>query len=667
MADSDSSPTKLTSNSALSRQRIDGLPAGKQQNAKNKPVSQTETPSCSQESTSIKSDIPAPMAHIDMMIIDEQEVNQDSQIQESRSEGDEGDNRGTDSSGQISKINQTDTPLVLDPNKTTNDNRQERITPGSEVEKTPPSPPKVKEPWQDAFLELRALTARMDKVDSMDEKMDKIEESTSGLSRQVTTMLKKTSQLESKTEKNANEIKELKKELSSKNEKSTKEIKDLKKEVSSLRRMVEKQNETITGLSKLKEDYAKQKEAISDLTKMKDDIAKNNKKTMGDIKDDYAKKTKRTIVEMNGLIDQQKEQVDNFNASTKRLKTEILQEVDGKVNTLSQEQDHKALKGQAFEKRHNLVITGLGEDPDKSTFAVAKDYLNSTLGVKDLNIQTALRIGNISNPENTYGRPILIKFRNISHRNKVWKKRLETPNEEGSNTVRIQADLPKKLREGLRLMYRVVKAASTIQKYRSAEVRDYALQLNGRVYAPSQLESLPFPLRPSTLAFRSSEQATVFFSKYSFLSNHHPSKFKIKDILFHTVEHFLAYKRAQLSGQQALVQRALRADNPAEAKSILNLLKEDHIEEYAESRAQWAIEAIRAKFTQNPKLAEALCKTKDLQLGEASKDIIWGIGMDLENPEVLSVEKWSPNGNLLGRSLMDIREELLAAREQRQK
>lgn len=151
--------------------------------------------------------------------------------------------------------------------------------------------------------------------------------------------------------------------------------------------------------------------------------------------------------------------------------------------------------------------------------------------------------------------------------------------DEEGNIVRIQADMPKQLRDDVRVLYRVAKAAALIPDFQSAVVRGYALFLNGREYSPRELESLPVPIRPSTLASRASEKAMVFFSRHSVLSNHFPSKFKFKGIQFGNVEQYLAYKRALATDHTPTIQRALSATNPSEAKSILNALKDDHMGE----------------------------------------------------------------------------------------
>lgn len=70
------------------------------------------------------------------------------------------------------------------------------------------------------------------------------------------------------------------------------------------------------------------------------------------------------------------------------------------------------------------------------------------------------------------------------------------------------------------------------------------------------------------------------------------------------------------------------------------------------------MEGLRGKFLQNPHLCDYLTNTGNLTIGEASTNPRWGIGMDLNNAEVLDGNKWLETGNLLGRSLMKLRKEL---------
>lgn len=268
-------------------------------------------------------------------------------------------------------------------------------------------------------------------------------------------------------------------------------------------------------------------------------------------------------------------------------------------------------------------------------------------------------MGSEPNPGSSYSRPILVRFNNLVHRNRVWRKRSVAAPEDGTRKIRIQADLPKPLREGMQVMYRVLRAASKIQEFQSAQINDYQLELNGKVYLVTDLENLPKRIRPSTLSTPKSDTTLVFFSRHAFLSNHHPSVFKVGQNTFNSMEQFLAFNKATLSGKPDLISKALKSQDPVQAKHILNALKEDHVQEWDEKVATIAMEGLRAKFKQNRSLKDKLCQTYPLTLGEASTNQRWGIGLELNDPDVLNQEKWSASGNLLGRSLMEIRQELM--------
>lgn len=124
------------------------------------------------------------------------------------------------------------------------------------------------------------------------------------------------------------------------------------------------------------------------------------------------------------------------------------------------------------------------------------------------------------------------------------------------------------------------------------------------------------------------------------------------------MEHYLAFARVTLSDKTSLISKALKSKDPVQAKYILNSLKEDHVQEWDAKVATVALEGLRAKFHQNRHLKDKLLQTYPLTFGEASLNPRWGIGLDLNNPEVLNKEKWVPSGNLLGHSLMEIRQEL---------
>lgn len=100
--------------------------------------------------------------------------------------------------------------------------------------------------------------------------------------------------------------------------------------------------------------------------------------------------------------------------------------------------------------------------------------------------------------------------------------------------------------------------------------------------------------------------------------------------------------------------------NPVQHKIILNILKNDCPDVWKEKVKGIILDAARAKFSQNDDLAEFLVGTQPLRIGEASRDVLWGVGIALENREVLDSTRWPQDGNLLGRTLEQVREELIA-------
>lgn len=422
-------------------------------------------------------------------------------------------------------------------------------------------------------------------------------------------------------------------------------------------------------ISSLKETIARQGEEIVKLTSMKVELSKQNK----EVKADLINQNKGIIKEMNHLLEQQKNQVDSFRSTTKNIEKNIQERVEKKVDErvsekieekstqVSLKSSFQSLKDQAFAKRRNLVISGLEENEDKSVTSAVNEFLKS-MRLNKLNIREAYRLGQRHSDDPSYHRPIVVEFENLSDRNKVWRKRKQVSFGEGESRVKVQADLPKLLRDELNILYRVTRAAANLNEYKSIAVRDFAVQLDGKEYNPHDLELLPFPVRPSTISNPRSEVAIAFFSKYSPLSNHHPSPFTINNQEFQNMEQYLAVNRAKLSEKETIIKRASTATDPKEAKGILRSLRQDHANEWSKSVERITTEGLRAKFSQNSHLLSFLKNTQHLQIGEASKDPRWGIGFELEDLDVLDISKWNSTGNLLGKCLMKVREEFLASR-----
>lgn len=476
---------------------------------------------------------------------------------------------------------------------------------GNSTHPSCPSPPT--DPLLLIYAELREMRAEMGKMS----KLDTIESTTEGFSTQLQTLVNRTSALESSVSTN------------------TTKINQLEQEIRVLKDIVSKQGEIISNVQVVKEDFTKT--------------------------------SKEAIDTMNELVETQRGQVQDFKESAKKLKVEAGSVADEKVGELSRNMEYNSLKDKAARNRRNLIILGLNEHPTNSTYSVVKAFFKNTLKLTRLSIDVAFRLGSAPPEGSSYNRPILVTFPYLADRNAVWRKRKEAISTEDQERIKIQADLPRKLREDIQLLYRVARAASKLPQYKTAMVRDYALILNGEEFTAQNLESLPLPIQPSSLAVAKSDDVLAFFSKHCELSNHYPACFTINDNTFHNVEQFLAFNRAKISDDLSLVEKALQTPDPVGAKSILNLLSKDHLQEWETRRQEIAMEALRAKFKQNKRLQSYLLGTGNLQLGEASRNKCWGVGLNLEDPNILDTTKWNDSGNLLGKMLMNVRQELHAS------
>lgn len=84
------------------------------------------------------------------------------------------------------------------------------------------------------------------------------------------------------------------------------------------------------------------------------------------------------------------------------------------------------------------------------------------------------------------------------------------------------------------------------------------------------------------------------------------------------MEQFLAHGRARFANDQHLMDRALASQDPAEAKRILNLLRDaPGQEEWEEERHDILLSGLQAKFRQSDDLKGYLLSSEERQLGEA--------------------------------------------------
>lgn len=338
---------------------------------------------------------------------------------------------------------------------------------------------------------------------------------------------------------------------------------------------------------------------------------------------------------------------------------EILQEVRRNNEQIRSENRYEFLKGRASANKQHLVVIGVPEDSEKGDHEYVTSIFRNRLGLPHLDIVETFRLGN--RPRPNAPRPLVAKFTRMGDRKAVWRRKSALmTEEEGEPMIWVQEYAPKQLRNDIRVLQRIARVARmNPEYYGEVFIKDYKVYINEQGFGMGNIRDLPKELQPEHVYTPTSDDTVVFFTRYSPLSNHFRSPFTLEDTSYSCVEQYLAQQKAILAGNEQLADRAMKSPDPADHKVILNSLKKDTQDQWRTRAEEIIPKAVRAKFNQNPYLASFLVETFPRAIGEASADRVWGIGLKLEDKDVLVESAWEKEGNLLGKTLAKVRQELI--------
>ena len=142
----------------------------------------------------------------------------------------------------------------------------------------------------------------------------------------------------------------------------------------------------------------------------------------------------------------------------------------------------------------------------------------------------------------------------------------------------------------------------------------------------------------------------------AYLSNWYPSPFTVEKKNFSSMEQFMMYRKAICFGDEAVSKNILSTDDASQIKALGRQVKnyDEHI--WNGIRQIVVYKGLLAKFSQSEDLKDRLKSTGEAILAEcAVKDLIWGVGLSMKDPDRLDKTKWKGQ-NLLGYTLMMVRE-----------
>ena len=145
---------------------------------------------------------------------------------------------------------------------------------------------------------------------------------------------------------------------------------------------------------------------------------------------------------------------------------------------------------------------------------------------------------------------------------------------------------------------------------------------------------------------------------YGSFSNWYPCKFTYLDITYTSTEQYMMYQKAILFHDYETAEQILKETDLGKIKRLGRQVKNCDDDRWALARRQVVKRAVKAKFMQNTHLQEILLHTKNALLAEASpRDLIWGIGLDINDIKAANPNNWKGD-NLLGEILMEVRNEI---------
>lgn len=147
--------------------------------------------------------------------------------------------------------------------------------------------------------------------------------------------------------------------------------------------------------------------------------------------------------------------------------------------------------------------------------------------------------------------------------------------------------------------------------------------------------------------------------EYGCFSNWYPAAFDYAGVHFANSEQFMMFHKVMMFHKLELADQIMRTSDPAKCKRIAGQKFSEFDSELWEKTCQTVVKrGVKAKFSQNEDILKILLGTGNALLAECSPyDKKWGIGIDIKDPDRLVIAKWKGR-NLLGRILMEVREEL---------
>ena len=321
--------------------------------------------------------------------------------------------------------------------------------------------------------------------------------------------------------------------------------------------------------------------------------------------------------------------------------------------------ENQLLESEMNSMKHNVIISGISENNGKDESSLKRWLLVLIKDVyqkENINITSIHRTGR---SRNNKPRDVVVTFADYNEKREFFKQRFNIKAKQKYKDIFIAEQFPHGIQEQRKVLNAVAKEARLLwpDLERNISVYQNVLYINNTRYKISDLHRLPKELQPIVHGYKENESTHVFFTKRSILSNHYLCDFDYNGQRYNCGEQLFMAEKARCFDDQHALRRILDSDSPVVQKAIGRDISGFNQRTWHEEVEEAIYPGLLKKFQNVTEAKEALLKTGNRALGEATKESPWGVGKTLADPDVLDQSKWSDD-NLIGRVLTKIRETL---------
>jgi ribA/ribD-fused uncharacterized protein len=305
--------------------------------------------------------------------------------------------------------------------------------------------------------------------------------------------------------------------------------------------------------------------------------------------------------------------------------------------------------------RDNPIIEGIVQHKEEDCTQKVKKFFAEQLKIPNsfnFTITRCHRLFTRQANEKSRHSPIICRFLFLHEREKVWAARF---NLKGSNYF-LKEHFPQEINQRRSLLFPILKKAKSLNMKASIQVDK--LIVDSKSYTVDSLDKLPAKLDPADAATQRDHKVAAFYTKANPLSNFFPTPLlEIDGVKYASVEQYLQSQKAYFAEEPQIAAKIKDTVNPAECKLMGDRLVVNN-QDWLSVAKTLVYKACKNKFHSDPRARKFLLDTGNTILIEAGPDKVWGVGLKLNNPQILNCDAWQGD-NLLGKILMSVRSELM--------